>query len=243
MALSVFAHGCIVLVVAVVAVYTSWTTPKRIIDPDTTIQVSIVSLPKSEKAIPDKASRAPVPQGRQPQADRPPPPVPSEMTMHSPDVEPTAGSPDVEADLDRMMRELEMERMLDDLAPIGSENRRATSPDGTNEDGFESSGSGIAGDPEWERYKRQIQAIFDENFDPLKAVVRANPNLVAVLHVAIDATGRVTGHRVLEPSGNPSYDRAAEAAAEAVTKLPLPPEKFRARTADGFTVVFEAPPL
>lgn len=64
MALSVFAHGCIVLVVAVVAVYTSWTTPKRIIDPDTTIQVSIVSLPKSEKAIPDKASRAPVPQGR-----------------------------------------------------------------------------------------------------------------------------------------------------------------------------------
>ena len=164
------------------------------------------------------------------------------MTLHAP-IEPSAGTPDHTEDMERMLRELEMSEMLDELAPSGPDNRRATSPDGTSSDGFSSSSSGIVGDPEWERYKRQIQVIFDEHFDPLKAIVRANPDLVAVVHVSIDTAGNVLGHRLVESSGNPSYDRAAEVAAEAVSSLPLPPERFRARTADGFTVIFEPPSL
>jgi TonB family protein len=41
-------------------------------------------------------------------------------------------------------------------------------------------------------------------------------------------TGRITSWEVTEPSGDPSYDAAAERSVEEAATLPLPPEKYRA---------------
>ena len=73
---SILAHGGVAVAVALAVLFSQWRHPRPIIDPDNSIEVTIVSLPKSEKAVPDKASRAPVPQGQRPESRRPPPPPP-----------------------------------------------------------------------------------------------------------------------------------------------------------------------
>jgi TonB family protein len=218
---------------------------KPIINADQTIQVAMVALPKSNKAVPDKASRTPIPAGvPEPQPVPKPTPEPAERVLRTPEPPPQPRMGDTER-ADKMadlMRQLEMEAVIADLeAPIQRTNRKATSPDGTEDSTATSTGSGVPGDPEWVRYTQSIGELFRTNFHPLQAVVRANPDLTCTILVSINPSGAVTSFRITRSSGNPSFDRAAESAVETVGSLPLPPERFLAKIADGFTVNFESP--
>lgn len=223
--------------------------PEPLFDPDDVIEVTAVVLPKSPTALPERAQRAPrpaAPERPTPPPEAPPEPPPqrvSDLAVPS-EAEPDPAPPqaDPRAQMDDLLAELEpdMDDLLQDLdADVGPTDRAASSPDGV--EGAPASavvGAGTA-DPELARYIAQLSALFLEHFRPLPAL--KGQGLRAVVLVQVDPGGKVTDVAVQTGSGNPAWDRAAQAAAEDVGTVPLPPEKWR----DGRTryrIVFEDTP-
>lgn len=201
-----------------------------ILDPSEVMEVSMVVLPKSEK-MPERATRAPVPKG-DPTPDpspQPRPPVESDLSFKTDEApEPDPGAPDRSSDRDALMRELLRKQLLEDAAAdIGAQDRDATDPDSTSDEAINTGGSGAAADPELARWVVQVREIFAKDFRPLPTIVSANPSIRCVMVVKIDGDGNVLARQMHEPSGNASYDGAAERAAASVTKVPPPPEKYQ----------------
>lgn len=217
---------------------------RPLIDPQDTIEVSLVAMPKS-KRLPDKASRAaaPPPTPEAPPTAAPPPPKVSDLALKTdkPEpVKPTETPQDAKRKVDALMDELRRERLLDDLdAPKGSVDRDATSPDG-DEDAPPTTVTGaMRGDPAYARWVGQVSRLFKDQFRPLPLL--QGKGLVAKVLVRVDPEGRVTDRRVHSASGNPAWDRAALAATEAVATVPLPPESVRDGGPTELIVIFEDP--
>ena len=241
---SVFGHGTVLIFGLASSLLMSHCGPKKpIIDPDKSIQVSMVVLPKSKHRMPDRAARAKVPKGQAKKPNPQPRPIrESDLTVHKPEVAPKAGNPNRSADRDAALKDLMRENLLENLlAPDGPRDRDATDPDSDATESINALGPGVRSDPEYAKYIGKVQALFMKNFKPLDAVVSGQPDLVCVVHVTVDSSGRVTGQQVVEPSGNPSFDASASAAAAAVTADPLPPERFLALMAQGYTIKFHPP--
>lgn len=217
---------------------------KPIIDPNDTLEVAMVAAPKSKSNLPELAMRAPRPAGEVAPAPtkEPPPPTPvreSDLAFNQPKPDPKpVGRPDVPRDMTQARAQA-----LDDLmagledAPIGPRDRSASDPNGV-EGAPATSRSGGKGDPELAAYIARIRKDFQRNFHPLPAVVQANPKLKCTVRVQVDSSGRILGQQVSKPSGNPSYDRAAVAAVEALKVITPPPEKFRALALEGYEIEF-----
>lgn len=223
------------------------TPPARpLIDPDSVIQVSMVTLPLSKQSVPDRPSQAPRPKGEPdpapaPKPAEPPPPRTADMVHHTPEAPKKPTGVDTQREREELMRRLEMERMLADLedAPTGPRDRSATSPDGSPDAAAAAAAASAQGDPELQAYIRRISRIFRDNFHPLQAVTRANPKIVCKVVVQIDGNGTITSAQIAQSSNNPSYDRAALTAVEVVKTIPPPPERFRALIHDGYVITFE----
>ncbi len=236
------AMGSFLLVAGAIALFEAPARP--IIDPNDTLEVAMVSAPKSDKALPELAMRAPRPAGEvAPKApDAPPPPVPqreSDLAFNQPKPEPKpVGRPDVPRDM-TTARAAALDDLMSGLedAPIGPRDRSASDPNGVA-GAPASSRSGGKGDPELAAYIQRIRKDFQRNFHPLPAVVQANPKLKCTVRVQVDSSGRILGQQVSKPSGNPSYDRAAVAAVEALKVITPPPEKFRALALEGYEIEF-----
>ena len=54
----------------------------------------------------------------------------------------------------------------------------------------------------------------------------------------MDESGRITRSDVRKSSGVTAYDAAAQRAVDAITVIPLPPEKFRDRMGQGYDIRF-----
>lgn len=207
------------------------------INPDDAMLVSLAA-PRSPDALPHRAERAPAPPPAAPEAVKaptPPPPNPSDLSVKTPDAPATPKAPtaaELEARRRALLADLDDDAPAD--APDGTTNRSASTPDGV--DGPAGSGSAVLGDPEYARYIATLRGLFMGAFRPLPAL--RGQGLVTRVVVTADASGRVTGARVGHSSGNPSWDQAALAAAYAVPSIPLPPERFRARLAGGYTLEF-----
>ena len=212
-----------------------WTKPVE--DPPQHIEVALVSLPKSVRAMPEKATRAPRKQGN----PKPVPSVarnPSDLVHHDDVVEEEVGTSD--PSIDDLLADLDVAEALAslDAAPLGRSDRSATSADSEATETF--SGVGANADPILVRYRQRIESIFRKNFNPLRSVVDQNPGISAEVAVQIDTvTGRVLGFTMTRSSGNPSYDAAAERAVRAVSEVPPPPEKYRHLFESGFAVLYE----
>jgi len=213
-----------------------------LIDPREQIEVSFVQIKGSDR-MPTRETVAPAPKGEL-EAPRPPAPKPiRESDLVSPDARPeTQGAPDRSSEREELLREMERKRRMED-ALAGAKDREATDP---NSDATETIRAGNPGlvraDPELARYVMSVEELFNEGFRPLKPIVDANPGIQAQFHVDFDpVTGRVIDFSPYKPSGNASYDAAVVRAIEAVTAVPLPPDKYKDVVGSRFTITFLPP--
>jgi hypothetical protein len=212
-------------------------THRPLVDPDQAMEVSMLVLPRTSPVV-QRATRAPAQAGESPKAAEPPPIRESDLAIQTESAPQTKGDPKA-TDLEDQIREMLMRESLMALddAPLGTENR-VNDPSSDSEEMINAAGSGARTDPELARYIASLQKLFNEHFKPLPAIVAANPGLKCQIRVQVNSdTGEVTGYAFVKPSGNPSYDRSAESAVEAVSRIPLPPDKYRGE-GNGYVINF-----
>jgi TonB family protein len=247
--LAVVGHGGLLLAGVLLSLLTDLLLPsKPIIDPDRTMQVSMVALPRADKPLPDKATRAPVPRGEVKPVPEPPPPKPEPEPVKVSDLKfekkeaPKKEGVDIDRIREKIKRDQDRKKLLDNLvdAAAGSVDRDATDPDSTSDIAINALGAGAASDPEFARYKSKIQQLFMQHFSPIPAIVSANPGIECTVSIDVDpSSGRVLSHSITRGSGVPAYDAAALRAAQAVPTIPLPPEKYRPLVARGYQIIFK----
>ena len=212
------------------------------VDVTRTIEVAMVPLPRSRTAMPDRAARVAVQAGVQ-QAATPPPVRESDLAFLKEHPEQVQGDPELARRRDEMLAELQRQQLLEELmdAPTGAADRDATDPNGTTDYQVASSGHGTATDPELAAYIAKLRQLFQQHFHPLGALVTSNPDIECSVLIRMDDGGRITEWSVVKSSGNMAYDTAAERAVQEVGVVPLPPEKYLAHMAEGYTVKFTPP--
>lgn len=236
---SVFAHGgslAMFMVFSVVLTYCGDSKP--VIDTSQAMEVAMVSLPKSASRMPDMATRAPEPVGAPTPAPQPAPEVKhtSDLAVKTEKAKANEGV-DTKR-LEDALKQFERDQALRDMdAALGAITRSATDPDGSD-DGQAGGNVGTPSDPEYARYILLVQRTFQDQFHPLKSIRDANPGIVCRVHVSVDAAGTVTGSTITRSSGVPAWDAAAQRAVDAVSSIPLPPEKYRDRLSRGYTIDF-----
>lgn len=187
-------------------------------------------LPRTNRMV-QKAERTPdVAAGAVPTPTVPTPP--DSMALRDPKRE-AAGDPAADRAREALIRELRKQAALKDLsAPLGDEDRAAASPDGV--DGATAAlGSGRPTDPELARWWASARPVVQDGWKPLRSICTAHPELVTEVGARVEGDGRVTGTpRVLESSGDVSFDESARRALLKSNRLPPLPAKF----ADGLDV-------
>ena len=154
---------------------------------------------------------------------------PKEEKPPEPDKEEGEDSPDLSA----MMKKLKgsKDESSDEDAPEGAKNQRQTSKTG------EAGSTGIArqsiGDPALARYVDELRRTFTRNFHP----IQSEP-LQCMVSVQIDDSGRIEKWKVVQGSGNASFDSAALRAVMQTRKVPAPPDQFLDLARQGLTVQF-----
>lgn len=238
---SVIGHGMMVLLALAVTALSSHCASRPLVEIDRSMEVSIIQ--KSQTKMPDRAQRAPVPKGTpepRPEPQPTPTPNPSDLVFEKEDAVVDEGfDADRQAALDALMREA----ILQDLdAAEGKVDRNVTDPNSTSDETINAAAAQAAGDPEVARYKAKISALMRQQFNPLQAIVTANPDIRCVLMVHADMrSGAITEVEIFESSGVGAYDEAAKQAAWAVGRFPLPPERFKALFETGYQLNMDPP--
>lgn len=236
-----------------------WEPAQAPIRPDEAMEVSMMVLPRAAR-MPDKAMHTPRSGSTAPQTQTgaapertPTPPAeadPSDLAYQDPNKKPdpkSAKSDQAREDLTRKreeaLRRMMMEDALADLdSPEGPRDRQATDPNSTSDELIDLGGRGSAADPEIVKHLQAVKRLFEANFRPLRTITSANPGLRCRVRVLVDVeTGAVLSYEVIAGSGNDSYDRAAESAAAAVPKVPLPPAQFKEKAKEGYIIEFKPP--
>ena len=188
------------------------------------LEVSMVSLPKSELNVPDREARVKAASGQEAPTPEPPPVKESDLVIQTPEPPPDPGN--AEEVRRQQIIEDARKRMLEDLenAPEGTQDRNATAVDGAEDLEMAIVGAGARGDPEMAAWQAKVYNLMKPNFHPL-----ATPaGTACVVNIKIDPeTGEILSTEVKVPSGILQFDAAAERAVNDVPALPLPPEKYR----------------
>lgn len=133
-----------------------------------------------------------------------------------------------------MAREARLAELQSD-ARIGDRNQEATDPNATGSENL-GSASGNPADPELARWRAMTQARFADVFAP----IQSEPGLLAKVRVTIDPeSGIIRSTRVLQPSGNASFDAAAERSAKSLIRIELPPSRFREMVGSNLDITYE----
>ena len=215
----------------------SW-TQSPLINPDNVMEVSMVVLPKSTTKMVQRTTRKRVAQGDIKSTQKvPTPPRNSDLKIHTPEAKSSQGAPDRSADLKRLV---DMAKVLSQVdGPDSNQDSTASDPDSNVDTQINVGSIGAQANPELAKYIQTIRDLFHKNFSPLPTIVAANPKIECTIQVRIDLnTGRVLSVKTYKTSGNASYDGAAMRAVEAVSTVPLPPERFKTHFSDGYLMVF-----
>jgi TolA protein len=89
-------------------------------------------------------------------------------------------------------------------------------------------GGGTVKGMEFIIYQNRMFSSIKENW----AWVGQRSNLRVVVHFSIKDNGEITGLKIVQPSGDPSYDESVVRAVKKSSPLPPPPESFRKDFAD-----------
>jgi hypothetical protein len=241
---SFVAHVAAIAIVALVTAIFAWLRGP-LIDPDQAIEVSMVVLPKSRNALPDKAMRAPREAGAQAPSEVSPEeaPVRESDLAYEREVPKPEGDPNADRRRDEMLAEMERERLMQDLAAAtGEYDQDASDPNSTADFGLNTGAQGDPADPEYARYIMQLQQLFMQHFRPLPGIAQSNPGIRAEMYLVVDPeSGAIEEYRLKKSSSNEAYDRAAELAVQEVGRIPLPPEKYRHLVKGGYVIQFDPP--
>lgn len=167
-------------------------------------------------------------------------PNPSDLEFKQEDApEEQQGDPDRRKALLEQMEQADREkRRRDMLAALGTADSTAGDPDSTSSESIRLGGNGRS-DPELARYVDRVRKIFFAQFHPLPQLKSVQPPLETRVRVQFDLdTGRIQSWSIEGRSGNPSWDGAAERAIEAVSSIPVPPERLRDLFEPGMAVTF-----
>ncbi len=205
------------------------------------IEVSMVSLPKSERNVPDRAARVARASGEPtPKAPEPPPAKQSDLAVKSKTPPPKPGNTADDLARQELVDRLQREAALADLlnAPDGLVDRDPTDPNGEGDVAVAVLQAGAQGDPAYARWYAEIQQLIQSRFKP----VGTDSSLRARGKILVDPqTGEVLSTSLAEKSGVLGFDSAAERAMESLGRIPLPPEKYRPLLKDPITFDFEPP--
>jgi len=202
-----------------------------LIDPSEVMEVAMVSLPKAEKL--HRVTRAPdPPAGNTPKVTAPPPPPQtSDMALKVEDAPEEQGTPDnSEARkelLDQMAREARRKELMESLrnAPVGQRDRPPADPNGI--ENASGTSMGAMGDPIIAAWAEMVKATVLSKFSPLQT-----EPLTAIFQLTINRAGKIVSSKMLQSSGNSSFDAAARNAIRNSGRLPAPPaEKMPAEHA------------
>lgn len=194
--------------------------------PEDVMVVEMAGPAQLQTRMPQKAERTPDQAAGQDAPAPPEPTNPDQMKFQTPDAPPTKGDPKADAEREKLINEMRKAAALKDLsAPIGANDRAATSPDGAaNPDGATASG---VNDPELARWIAKARQLAGDNWHPLRATCMASPTLTTVIRADVSASGKVVSRpEVAQSSGNASIDEAARRAVEITGTFPSPPAKF-----------------
>jgi colicin import membrane protein len=89
-------------------------------------------------------------------------------------------------------------------------------------------GGGVVKGMEFVIYQNQMLSSIKDNW----AWVGQKSNLKVVVHFSIKDNGEITGLKIVQPSGDPSYDESVLRAVKKSSPLPPPPESSRKDFAD-----------
>jgi colicin import membrane protein len=89
-------------------------------------------------------------------------------------------------------------------------------------------GPGILKGIDFIAYQNRMLATIKENW----AWVGQRSNLRVVVHFGIRENGEIIGLKIVQPSGDPSYDESVLRAVKKSSPLPAPPESYRKDFAD-----------
>lgn len=194
------------------------------------LEVAVVSLPKSETSVPDRASRArrprPAPKPTPTTKPEPAPVKQSDLVHKTEEAPKEEGTADDTLSREDLIAEIQRQNLLDEIladAPEGTQDQLPTDPDGTGDE-VVGSLSGVVGDAELSSWQARAGALFRSRFNPLGGA----DDTVAKARIELDCqSGRVTQANLTEKSGVLGFDAAAERALAQVTEVPLPPDKYR----------------
>lgn len=239
---SVLLH--LLLFVALLLAGHSTRSPAPLIDPSKVMQVQAVALPKQTRRLPDKPMHTPEPvQGSRTAKAPPPPPTASDMVYETSEAQKTKGG-DIHKNDEarrRLLDEMKRKALIRDLtSQVGPEDHTATDPDGVApEDAvLGPPGSGHM-NPELARYIAACRAAILRHWTPLPATVKAHPEYKVTLKVVIHPDGTKGDYKVVQGTGDDSFDRSAVMAVLKST-LPAPPAKYRDSAEDGVYITLFA---
>lgn len=199
------------------------------------MEISMSGPPKSDSRMVQKASRTPDAVRGSDAVAEPPPPNQSDMAFRTPDAPVNKGQKDADLQRQKIMDDMKREQLLKDLsAPIGTQNRQASDPNGSGDGGVAS--GGIV-DPEMAKWQHKIDQALNPYFKPIAC--RSFPTSKVGVAVTIDGAGVQTEQpTVAKPSGYSAVDSAGVRAVQQGGTLPTPPPRF-ASSGLSFTVTFE----
>jgi hypothetical protein len=218
---ALFAHVFVALAIWLVSLISVPAAP--LFKPDDVMVISMSGPPKSTGMV-QKAERAPdaVRGAANPTAE-PPPPNSSDMAYQTPDAKMNKGQ--TNADMQKILDDMKRQQLLKDLsAPLGTQDRAASDPNGSGDGSTASSG---INDPETAKWIKKMQEKVAPNWHPIMATCQANPKLTVFVTVPMLPDGSLDGDLSIETSsGNASLDQSALRAVQQTTNLPPPPAKF-----------------
>ena len=222
---ALFAHVFVGLMLFMVNLFPSCGNKEPLFKPEDVMEVSMSGPPKSDSRMVQKAERAPdAVKG----SDAPVPPPPlnqSDMAFHTPDAPENKGQKDADVARQKIMDDLKRQELLKDLsAPIGTQNRAASDPNGSGDGSTATSG---INDPETAKWIKKMKEKVSPNWHPILSICQANPKLTVIIKVQMNADGTLAGDPSIgTSSGNGSLDQSALRAVQQTTNLPPPPAKF-----------------
>ena len=225
----------------------SCSTHSPMFDPKDVMAVQAVALPKANKRMPDRATRTPdPPKGDAVSATAPPPPkTASDMALRKKTAKKKKGAPDRSTDRAELLNKLKREALLKDAsAALGRTNRVQTDKDGVDPDEAVVGPPGAGRmDPELARYVASCRRRILPNWNPLPAILAANPDYSVMVSVEVDANGNMGTPTVVRSSSDPSFDRSAISAIARTGSLPPPPPRYAASAAKGVAITLSAADL
>ena len=239
--------GVHLLVVGLLALGQLMKPEGPLFDPNDVMTVQAVALPKANKRMPDRPTRAPDP----PKGDAvkakapPPPPTASDMALRKKKAVEKKGVENRSADRSELLNRLKRESLLKDAtAALGTKDRVQTAKDGVDPKDAVIGPIGAGRmDPELARYVSQCRDRILPNWKPLPAILAAHPEYRVVVSVSVGQTGQLGSPKVVKSSSDASFDRSAISAVVRTGRLPPPPAKYAASAAKGVMITLSAADL